>query len=370
MRDNMANPKFDPKELKVVYEIPPFFPGAPATPVYDFPVTPKEAYKATMRREPIWQITGVEASFFTPRVYPDNVARAFVFESTPLPREEFGGKDMFGIEWVYVDVAGGSMVQPGTPFLSDANEWEEKVVWPDIDSWDWEGSSKENAKHLSNDNFVAPWIMNGFFERLISFMDFEGAAMAMIDEDQQDAVKALMEKLTDLYIKVVDKFIEHYDIDGFCVHDDWGSQKAPFFSPTLCKELIVPAMRRLTDYIHSKGLFADFHCCGHVELQVPNMIEAGWDSWGGMPMNDSHMLYEKYGDKIIIGVIPDQFDPATTSEEDQRKAAAEYVEKFCKPGKPSTLNMYGAAVLTPAYREELYKLSRIKYSTEAEGATV
>ena len=40
------------------------------------------------------------------------------------------------------------------------------------------------------------------------------------------------------------------------------------------------------------------------------------------------MLYEKYGDQIIIGVIPDQFDPMTTSEEDQRAAAREFVEKI------------------------------------------
>ena len=33
---------------------------------------------------------------------------------------------MFGIEWVYVDVAGGSMVEPGAPLMKDANELERK----------------------------------------------------------------------------------------------------------------------------------------------------------------------------------------------------------------------------------------------------
>ncbi|MCR4436064.1 MAG: uroporphyrinogen decarboxylase family protein [Clostridiales bacterium] len=359
----MSNPKFDPKELKVVGELPGFFPGMPGTPLYDFPVSRKEAYIATMKREPIWQVTTVETSLFTPQFYPDNVARAFVFETNPLPREKFGGKDMFGINWVYVDSAGGSMVRPGSPLLKDANEWKEKLVWPNIDSWDWEGSAKANEAFVNNGTFIMPWIMNGFYERLISFMDFEGAALALIDEDQKDAVKELFERLTDLYIRIVDKFIEYFpSIGGFCVHDDWGSQKAPFFSLATVMEMIVPAMRRLTDHIHSRGLYADLHSCGHIEKLVPAMIEAGWDSWSGMPMNDTQMLYDKYGDKIIIGVIPDQFDPATTSEEEQRAAAAKYVEKFCKPGKPSILNMYGAAVLTPAYREELYKLSRIKYS--------
>ena len=72
-----------------------------------------------------------------------------------------------------------------------------------------------------------------------------------------------------------------------------GSQRAPFFSPETCAEMIVPAMKRFTDHAHAKGLFTDLHSCGHIEKQVPNIIAAGWDSWGGMPMNDRAMLYEK-----------------------------------------------------------------------------
>jgi hypothetical protein len=79
-----------------------------------------------------------------------------------------------------------------------------------------------------------------------------------------------------------------------------------------------------------------------------------------MAMNDTQTAYEQYGDKIVLGVIPDQFDPATTSEEEQRAAARKFVDKFCKPGKSCLVNYYGAAVLTPAFREELYKYSRQK----------
>jgi uroporphyrinogen-III decarboxylase len=190
-------------------------------------------------------------------------------------------------------------------------------------------------------------------------MDFENAAVAMIDEDQQDAVKELYDKLADLYIKIIDKHIKYFGAEAFCVHDDWGSQMAPFFSPAVTKELLVPAMRKLTDHIHSKGAWADFHSCGHIEQQVPNMIAAGWDSWSGMAMNDTQGLYKKYGDKIIIGVVPDQFPP-DTPEAEQRAAAKKFVDQFCSADKPCVVNMYGAAVLTPAYREELYKQSRIK----------
>ncbi len=351
---------FSENELKVVSEIPGFFPEMPGTPVYDFPVSPKKAYIAAMKKEPIWQVTNVESQMINPRIIPDNIARALVVDADPLKREEFGGKDMFGIEWEYVEVATGSMVKPGSPLLSDANEWEEKIVFPDVESWDWEGSAKSNEAFIDHNRFVIPFFMTGFFERLISFMDFDGAIMALIDEDQQDAVKALFEKLADTYIHIIDNFIQYHGIDGITIHDDWGSQRAPFFSPDTAAEMIVPAMKRVTDHIHAKGLYADLHSCGHLELMVPTMISAGWDSWTPQVMNDTHMLYDKYGDRIVVGVMPDPLDP-DASEEEQRAAAARFVDKFSRPGKASTINFYGIMTLTPVFREELYRLSRIKF---------
>ncbi|KPU45850.1 uroporphyrinogen decarboxylase (URO-D) [Oxobacter pfennigii] len=355
----MANLKFDEKELKVVGELPGRF-GGPPTPLYDFPVSRKKAYLSAIKKDPIWQITTVETRSIMPKANPDNVARAFVVEDTMMPAEQGGGKDMFGIEWVYIPVAGGSIVKPGNPLLEDANEWEEKIVWPDIDSWDWETSAKNT--HLTDEVYNNVWMQNGWFERIISFMDFPNAAMAMIDDEQKDAIKDLLDKISDLYIKIIDKHLEYFPgIDGFYMHDDWGAQKDTFFSPATVAELIVPAMRKVTDHLHSKGLVADFHSCGMIEKQVPNIIAAGWDTWSPQPMNDTHMIYEKYGDKLVIGVVPDPLPPDAT-EAEQREAAAKFVEKFCKPGKPATIGYSGAAVLTPAYREELYKLSRTKYS--------
>jgi hypothetical protein len=93
------------------------------------------------------------------------------------------------------------------------------------------------------------------------------------------------------------------------------------------------------------------------------MIAAGWDAWAGQMMNDTHKIYELYGDQIMIAVIPDLFDPDTTSEEEQRAAARAYADKFCNPDKPSFMNSYGGRLLlTTAFREELYISSRENYS--------
>ena len=357
---------FDPKELETVGTLETFackIFNLPASPIYRFPVTMKEAVKALNRREPIWQISDIETMMFAPRIYPDNIARALVAEADAMPPEEGGGPDIFGIEWEYIPVAGGSMVRPGKPLLTDANEWEEKVVWPDIDSWDWEASSKKNAAFLNNDRYNTCWIQNGWFERLITFMDFEGAILAIVDDEQKESVKTLFDKLSDLYIRLIDKFLLHFPgIDGFLIHDDWGSQKETFFSPSVVQEMIVPYMKRVTDFIHSKGRFCELHSCGQNMKQVPNMIKAGWDCWAGQPMNDFKKIYEVYGDKIILAIAPEPFDGCTISEVEQRALAKQYANAFCNPDKPTYMSIASVSSLTPAYREGMYRQSRINYS--------
>ena len=360
----MKAPKFDEKELRVVKEIPSFF---GTTPVYDFPVPVGEAMLSALKdREPVWMPLGTETVTLCPSIISDNIARAFVFEAgEPWDVKDYGGKDIFGIEWVYVPVAGGSMVKPGNPTLEDANDWKEVIKFPDINSWDWEASAKLNKDYLENSGRAnVLMLLNGcWFERLISFMDFEGAAMALIDEDQRPAVIELTHKMTDLYLDIVDKCVEAYPLHGICIHDDWGSQMAPFFSDEIAREVYLPEMKRFVDHVHSKGLYCELHSCGHVESRCDVFVEAGFDAWSPMAMNDTVALYEKYGDKIAIGVVnPDPITPDMPEEEIRANARA-YAERFCKKGTVA-MNPGFYNVVTDAWREELYKASRLAYAEE------
>jgi len=367
----LAVPKFDEEELEILELIPGFM--GSAIPRFKYPVSQKEATLALYAKKPIWQMYGNETGFFSPGLLPDNVARGMVTDCeinpfSPDIDEKYkfgvfgGGYDMFGVYWEMVPGI-GAMVRPGKPMLSDANEWYKKIKFPDVDSWDWERCREVNKGFFSPDKAYVTGIMTGWFERLISFMDFEGAIMALVDEDQQTAVHELFSKLSDLYIKIVSKFIEYFpEIDIYNFHDDWGGQKETFFSPAVAREMIVPYMRLVTDYIHGMGKITDLHSCGNIAKQVPNMIEAGWDSWSPQPMNDTKKIYEEYGDKIIITVHPDEFDPETTTEEEQRGRAARFAERFCNKNKPCTHGGVMGNMLTVAYQKEMYRLSRIRFS--------
>jgi uroporphyrinogen-III decarboxylase len=42
-----------------------------------------------------------------------------------------------------------------------------------------------------------------------------------------------------------------------------------------------------------------FHCCGHAEMIVEDMIDCGWAAWTSVQIsNDIEGLIEKYGDQI------------------------------------------------------------------------
>jgi hypothetical protein len=274
-----------------------------------------------------------------------------------------GTTDAFGIEWEWVEVAGGSMVRPGEPFLENVNEWEDNIIFPDIESWDWAKSAAETR--LDARFPTQAMLINGFwFERLVSFMDFGPAAVALIDEDQKGAVHRLFEAMSHFATRVIDCFCEYWPaLDGFNIHDDWGGQKSPFFSDDVAREMFVPYMRILTDHIHKKGRYVTLHSCGHTETRIQHFIDAGFDAWDPQIMNDTHKLYDEYGDKILIYVIPEHYDADTASEEEQRQRARDFVDRFVNLKKPALLGFYALPYLTSAFSEELYRYSRIRWNS-------
>lgn len=352
---------FDEKEMEV-RSIIPGARGRIDVPLYSAPITAGENMIQTIKnKKPVFMPNYRYYKSFTPRIMPDNEARGFVMDGGAPVNHPEGFKDIFGVNWVFIEVAGGSMVEPGHPMLTDMNDWKEKLVWPDLESWDWAGQAELSKEYVKPGELVlAPTIMNGYFERMISLMDFEGAAMALIDEEQQDAVHEFLDKMADFYCGLIDKYIEYFDIKGVTVHDDWGSQRAPFFSCDTAMEMLVPHIRKVSDHVHAKGLFYDMHCCGQVEKLIPAMIAAGVDSWSGQIMNDKAMLYHKYGKEILIGVDTPEI-PADMSKEEIDKIVKDYVDEFLQPDAPAMVG-FNSTILNPYFFEAIYRYSREKLS--------
>lgn len=357
------------KELRVIGQYPVSGGSTEGTPMYDLPITPKENYARFVQKAscPMWTPGGSDIVQILPNMIPDNVARGMVADTIPFDNiSQAGGKDFFGVDWVYVPQARGSMVVPGNPKVPDIENWDKYVTIPDLDSLDWEGASKRLEPIYSTNRVNLTTVFTGLFERLISFLDFENAAVALIDEDQQAAVHRLFDKLCIFYDDLFFRLRKYFKIDVISFHDDWGSQRAEFFSLGTCREMIVPYLKRVVQSAHNNGMFLDLHCCGANERLVPAMIEAGIDLWSGQNLNDWRSLAQTYEGKIIFHISWGYYDPAGLSK-------PEFVDEAVKLWQE--MNTSESVLIEPtrgyikgindAYFLEVYKMSRKKYAEQA-----
>ncbi|MCL2632350.1 MAG: methyltransferase [Coriobacteriia bacterium] len=357
---------FDRKEIDNATEMPGALPTSPPVKTFDTPISAKENYRLVYERKvPFWIPLGSDRQLFAPRIDPDNIARIQVFEANPLKPEEMKGDhtnpDKFGVPWIYVPQVGGSMVEPGSPILKDANDWLDVIRFPDVASWDWVGSAEANKQFASTNKWFMFTFVTGFFERLISFMDFENAAVALIDDDQKEAVHSLFASLVECYCDIIGRAYNAYPFDAIWFHDDWGAQRSPFFSLDVAMEMIVPYIKQVREFCHSIGVFFDMHSCGKNDLLVPAYIEIGADSWSGQPMNDKQMIYDQYGGKLILGV---ELDISWTAgnpplELDTAEASAKrWLDKFIPSYLEKPVLMGGLAGAPAGYSDFVYEASR------------
>ncbi|MBR4395769.1 MAG: hypothetical protein IK026_01545 [Eubacteriaceae bacterium] len=279
------------------------------------------------------------------------------------------GEDGWGVTWEFVDSAHGAIVRPGNPMVTDINKWEEQVAKiPDADTWDWEGTVERQYKNHDPNKATYVAMPGCLFERLIALCDFEDAIVALIDDDQKDAVHRLFRVVTDNLKKYYNNIKKYLNADIANFNDDWGSQQRPFFSNATAKEMLFPYVKELVDHVHSLGMYWDDHCCGHVEDLFDTLfIPTGMDSWGGQELNDKRALKEKYGDRFIFTSGPVGLTPNSTEKE-----VDEAVEDFFAHEGADNRILCSPPMGAPAsLKEKLYIAGRKNYDRlVAEGKAI
>lgn len=263
-------------------------------------LTPRENFLCFLRKQPYeWTPTNLDMLPFRPAFIPDNVARGMVAQQESYVGD-FGGKDMFGVEWKYDPLVCGSMDL--YPFSDDLTDWETFLKLPDLDAFDWDRHAKENAEYLNTDKLITSTIFTGFFERLISFVGFDNAAMALADEDQHEAINAIFSRLCEVYIDFIGRMKKYFNVELIELHDDWGTQISLMMSVETHRQLIVPYIKRITTAAAELGVFIEQHSCGRIEPLFPNIIKSGTATWRGQDICDRQMLIDRYGDQYRFAV--------------------------------------------------------------------
>jgi hypothetical protein len=141
-----------------------------------------------------------------------------------------------------------------------------------------------------------------------------------------DYVRAIFELECDitlqnlkLYREAVGDKIDVIFVSG----TDFGSQRGPFISPKMYRDLYKPFHKRVNDWIHANTSWKTFyHCCGSVVALLDDFVEAGVDILNPVQTSaegmDPVVLKEKYGDKLVFwggGVDTQRVLPFGTPDE-------------------------------------------------------
>ena len=162
----------------------------------------------------------------------------------------------------------------------------------------WERDFEENYKgKLSPDRPTVAVLVNGLFERTADLTSFEDAFCYLLEEPE--ALQSFYARLADWYVELLGILRRVYGVDMITFHDDMGTQRSPFFSTEIFRELLLPHYKKINDAAHRLGMYMNFHSCGCIEQHLEAIIEAGFDFWEGQDnSNDKKRTMERYGDRL------------------------------------------------------------------------
>ncbi|NTU90001.1 MAG: hypothetical protein HGA54_08930 [Actinobacteria bacterium] len=216
-----------------------------------------------------------------------------------------GGTDWFGVKWAYIEGEPGPVPDSKVaPICEDITEWEECVVFPDMEAWDWEKAAEiDHVADLDREHkMIYTSSLNGLFERMHTLMGFENALCALLTD--LDEVEKFLDAMVDFKCAQLTKIKEYYNPDVMNFHDDYGTQIALFFSPDIWRAAFKPRLEKIVDHCHSLGMIFELHSCGLIEPIIPDIAEIGVDCLQCMDINDIVTMKEITGGKMAFGVSP------------------------------------------------------------------
>ena len=152
-------------------------------------------------------------------------------------------------------------------------------------------------------------------------------------------------------------------MDGVLYHDDWGTQRAGFFSNDMFDEQLLPATKKYLDFVKGQGKFIELHSCGKNIQYIPEMLEMGIDMWTPqLVINDPDYLHNNWGKRMTFA-FPLNI-PHGAKEDEVRRLVRDFVDHFGENGRVMAFIM--TDMTDPAQdeiaRDELYNYSLEYYN--------
>ncbi|MCL2137738.1 MAG: hypothetical protein FWH40_09550 [Coriobacteriia bacterium] len=196
----------------------------------------------------------------------------------PPPNEDGSFTNVWGVtNYPNQETAGSAMPEPDVFILDDITKWADVLKKPAIrDDLDFEAMAKADFERIEINRdetalrtglFFGPWMF------LVSLMGFEGAMVSMAEDPE--TVKELFDWVTNMYEPYYTKVLDAYKPDIWSIGDDTCTERAPFFSVAMYRDIFKPFYTRFAKQAMERGIPVIFHICGFVEPFIPEMIDFG-----------------------------------------------------------------------------------------------
>lgn len=142
----------------------------------------------------------------------------------------------------------------------------------------------------------------GFYGPLWQMVGFERLSRLFYEEPE--FVEMMMDDRADLIIQMMEKILAETTIDWFCFWEDMAYNDGPLISPELFRRFMMPRYRRITDFLHSKGvdiIFVDSD--GDISLLIPLWLECGVNGMWPLEVRagmDVLQLRREYGQDLLM----------------------------------------------------------------------
>ncbi len=340
-------------------------------PIFDYPVTPRENFKlAAARKTPYWMPNSItDDQLIMPQELVTGDVRGMQSSADfgRVATENYTFYDWFNTNWTWVCSAGGPMLTPGTCLCEDITQWEKDVVFPDLNEWDFQTHAEYFIKNVYDPKkLLHISVGQGATERFISIVGGYTEGMIALAVEP-DAVRDFLNRFVDFTIEYFDLICSLYPVDMITYHDDWGTERDTFFGEKMMEEIVFEPTKRFFDYVKSKDVIIEFHCCGNNTRFMPYMIDLGVDFLQiQRRAMDIPELKKKFGDKIGFNIgIEGAEIGVSYSKEDYIKMIRNTVDTYGKGGgaymnifDPNPENVWNVVSELYAYSREFYDKER------------
>jgi uroporphyrinogen decarboxylase len=140
------------------------------------------------------------------------------------------------------------------------------------------------------------------YETAKDIFGHELLSIIMIDEPEW--AKDIFDTEAEIAVRVLDHLEKSgVKFDGGWIYGDIAYNHAPFFSPRMYREQIMPAHARQVAWFKDRGMPVIYHTDGDFRPILPMLIEAGVDCFQPLEAKahiDLRELKPKYGDKVAL----------------------------------------------------------------------